>query len=71
LRRLRDLRAAGERYGQTFDIEVDGGISARNARNVTEAGATILVAGTAIFGHDASVIMAVRELREAARRNAP
>ena len=31
-------------------IEVDGGISARNAREVFEAGADALVAGSAVFG---------------------
>ena len=30
-------------------IEVDGGISAENARQATEAGADVLVAGTAVF----------------------
>ena len=31
-------------------VEVDGGISARNAREVFDAGADALVAGSAVFG---------------------
>jgi ribulose-phosphate 3-epimerase len=32
------------------ELEVDGGIKLDNCREVAEAGATILVAGSAIFG---------------------
>lgn len=46
-------------------LEVDGGIDARTAGQVVAAGANVLVAGTAIFGHP-SPERAVRELREAA-----
>ena len=31
-------------------IEVDGGISSHNSREVYEAGADVLVAGNAVFG---------------------
>lgn len=65
LRRLAALRAELSAGGYPADIEVDGGISAHNARRVSEAGATILVAGTAIFGHAAGVLAAVQELRAA------
>jgi ribulose-phosphate 3-epimerase len=34
------------------DIEVDGGIDARTAPVVVAAGASILVAGSAVFGQD-------------------
>ena len=46
IRRLRELLPA------TTPIQVDGGIEAENARAVHEAGARLLVAGTAIFGHE-------------------
>jgi ribulose-phosphate 3-epimerase len=36
--------------GSHAALEVDGGIKADNARMVAEAGATILVMGTEIFG---------------------
>ncbi|MGL4791382.1 MAG: ribulose-phosphate 3-epimerase [Anaerotignaceae bacterium] len=35
--------------GYTFDIQIDGGVSANNLREVIEAGANIIVAGSAVF----------------------
>jgi ribulose-phosphate 3-epimerase len=46
LRRLRALLPDG------VDLEVDGGIDEETARPCAEAGATLFVAGTAIFRHD-------------------
>ena len=45
------VRAEIERQGLQTDIEVDGGVDAGNARSCVEAGANVLVAGTAVFGH--------------------
>ena len=39
-----------EQQGLDFLIEVDGGISAKNSGRVFEAGAEVLVAGSAVFG---------------------
>ncbi len=47
-------------------IEVDGGVDAASAADLVEAGAEILVAGTAIYGQD-DVKSAIRTLRAAAR----
>ena len=41
-----------ERLAPGVDLEVDGGVDVRTAGRVTEAGATHLVAGTAVFGAD-------------------
>jgi ribulose-phosphate 3-epimerase len=61
LRRVRDLLS---RAGSPAAIEVDGGVDLSNAAAVVEAGATILVAGNAIFGtSDAEA--ATRALRAA------
>ena len=65
LRRLRELRRALDAEGYSHDVQVDGGVSARNARQIVEAGSTNLVAGSAIFGHDGGVVAAVNELRAA------
>jgi len=46
-------------------IEVDGGISPETARRVADAGASVLVAGTAVFGHK-DYAEAIRSLRVAA-----
>ncbi|MBL8919854.1 MAG: ribulose-phosphate 3-epimerase [Myxococcaceae bacterium] len=47
VKRLRDLLDARGR--SKVDIEVDGGINADTARRVVAAGATVLVAGNAVF----------------------
>ena len=36
------------------DIQVDGGISAANVRDVLDAGANVIVAGSAVFKNDAA-----------------
>ena len=33
------------------ELEVDGGVNAGNAPKIAAAGATVLVAGTSVFGH--------------------
>ena len=59
--RIRELRELGFRG----EIEVDGGIDPSTAPRVTEAGATVLVAGSAIFGKPDRGA-AIRDLRDAA-----
>ena len=49
LDKIRELRTMIDRAGTATLIEVDGGISARNAREVFEAGADAVVAGSAVF----------------------
>ena len=44
------LRAMARELGLQTVIEVDGGISSHNAREVYQAGADVLVAGNAVFG---------------------
>jgi ribulose-phosphate 3-epimerase len=48
-------------------LQIDGGISAENLREVVEAGATCIVAGSAIFAHHESIAAAVEEFRSALR----
>ena len=47
--RVRTLKAEIERQGLVIPIEVDGGVSSSNAAALVEAGAEILVAGSAVF----------------------
>lgn len=49
--KIRALREKIAARGLSVDIEVDGGISEATARAVVEAGANVLVAGAAVFGH--------------------
>ncbi|NLJ40792.1 MAG: ribulose-phosphate 3-epimerase [Clostridiales bacterium] len=41
-----------EESGRDIDIQVDGGVHAGNASDIIQAGANILVAGSAVFGSD-------------------
>jgi len=68
IRALADrLRARGLR--SSVDIEVDGGINARTAQDVSAAGADILVAGSAVFGAG-DYGTAITDIRQAAVVNA-
>ena len=48
--KVREARALIDRRNPVCLIEVDGGVGAENARELVEAGADILVMGSAIFG---------------------
>ena len=50
LDKVRRVRELFRRVGSTAPIEIDGGIDTENAAEVVAAGASILVAGHAIFG---------------------
>lgn len=47
--RVRELKAEIQRQGLNIPIEVDGGVSAANAKALVDAGVEILVAGSAVF----------------------
>jgi ribulose-phosphate 3-epimerase len=64
--RVRRARAAVAEAGAGAVIEVDGGVDAGNAAELVEAGAEILVAGTAIYGQG-DPKSAIGQLRAAAR----
>jgi ribulose-phosphate 3-epimerase len=52
--------------GRDVDIEVDGGIDADTTPAVVAAGARVLVAGTAVFGHPNGVAGGIAAIRAAA-----
>jgi len=64
--RVRRAREAAAEAGARVAIEVDGGVDAGNAAELVEAGAEILVAGTAIYGQG-DPKSAIGQLRAAAR----
>jgi ribulose-phosphate 3-epimerase len=64
--KIRRLRGMLDAAGSTAWLEVDGGIKPENAAEVVEAGATVLVAGSSVFGGPRSVAENVVGLREAA-----
>jgi ribulose-phosphate 3-epimerase len=47
--KVRAIRAALDDRGLRAELEVDGGIKPENARRVAEAGASVLVAGSAVY----------------------
>lgn len=53
--KIRDLRRMIDERGLDVEIEVDGGINASTIREVLEAGADVLVAGSAVFGENPAV----------------
>ncbi|MCI8505242.1 MAG: ribulose-phosphate 3-epimerase [Lachnospiraceae bacterium] len=52
LQKVKDLRALCKKRGIQMDIQVDGGIKASNTKEVIEAGANVLVGGSAVFSGD-------------------
>jgi ribulose-phosphate 3-epimerase len=59
------LRGMLDAIGSAADLEVDGGITAKNAAEVVAAGANVLVAGSAIFGGSRSIAENISALRKA------
>lgn len=60
------LRAKCAEMGKELDVQVDGGIDNNTAKIVADAGANVLVAGSAIFGA-ADPVAAVGILRDSAK----
>jgi ribulose-phosphate 3-epimerase len=64
LDKVRELRARIDAIGRPIDLEVDGGINRATAKLAIEAGADVLVAGTATFdGGAAAYAENIRKLR--------
>ena len=68
LPKIRRVRRMIDEIASGCDLEVDGGIDAATTPLVVDAGANVLVAGSAIFGHDEGVIAAMKQLRAAANQ---
>jgi ribulose-phosphate 3-epimerase len=54
IEKLKEVKRMRDARGLSFDIEVDGGINIDNLLSVLEAGANVIVAGSAIFSGDAA-----------------
>ena len=59
---IRRVREIINEYNPACDLEVDGGVNAETARLVVEAGANVLVAGSAVYGA-ADIERAIEVLR--------
>jgi ribulose-phosphate 3-epimerase len=49
---LREARALIDDSGRDIRLEIDGGVTADNIREIADAGADTFVAGSAIYGKD-------------------
>ena len=63
LQKLRQARQIIDNSGLDIRLEIDGGVTTKNIREIAEAGADTFVAGSAIFGADdySDVIRIMRE----------
>jgi ribulose-phosphate 3-epimerase len=66
LSKIRRIRAMLDELGSRAELEVDGGIDLETAPLVVEAGARVLVAGSAVFGAKEGIAKAIGVLRAAA-----
>ncbi|MGH9455968.1 MAG: ribulose-phosphate 3-epimerase [Terriglobia bacterium] len=67
LPKIRRVRRMIQELGLDIEVEVDGGISVTTAPLVVDAGANVLVAGSAVFDHPGGAEEALRELLESAK----
>ncbi len=66
--KIRQVRKAISDLRLDCEVEVDGGINVETAPRVVEAGANVLVAGSAVFGSKDGIEAAIQRLLESARR---
>jgi ribulose-phosphate 3-epimerase len=65
--KIRNLSRMLNSIESTAELQVDGGVKADNAAEVVGAGATVLVAGSAVFNKNASVAENITRIRESVR----
>jgi len=66
LPKIRRIRQMIEQVKPGCELEVDGGIDARTAPQAVQAGADVLVAGSAVFGDKEGVAAAMQRLKASA-----
>jgi len=67
LGKVKSIREALDARRLAAELEVDGGIKPENAARVVAAGATVLVAGSAIFEDPDGPVAALRKFKQAVR----
>ena len=67
VQKIARLRATLDERRLNAELEVDGGISERTARMAAEAGARVLVAGSAVYGAECGVAEAIARIKASAR----
>jgi ribulose-phosphate 3-epimerase len=69
LSKIREVREMIRARHLECEVEVDGGINVETAPRVVEAGADVLVAGSAVFDSKEGVVAAIRNLLKSATPN--
>ncbi|MGH2543658.1 MAG: ribulose-phosphate 3-epimerase [Ardenticatenaceae bacterium] len=64
LDKIKRMRAILDERGLLLDLEVDGGININTATLAAQAGARVLVAGSAVYNKETSVADAIARLRK-------
>jgi ribulose-phosphate 3-epimerase len=67
LDKVKAIRAALDGHNLAADLEVDGGVKPDNAARIVAAGATVLVAGSAVFEDPDGPVAALRKFKHAIR----
>ena len=67
LPKITRVRAMIDERGLSTDLEVDGGVSANTAASVVQAGANVLVAGSAVYNDRMSVSEGIAAIRGCVR----
>lgn len=65
LHKFTQLQAIARQQSLTIDLVADGGVNTETAAEIVQAGATVLVAGTAVFHGDHTIAEGIHSLRAA------
>ena len=65
MKKIADVRKILDETESKAELEVDGGIKVSNVRSVVEAGASVVVAGSAIFSSGTTIEHNIAEIRKA------
>ena len=63
--KLGRARAMLDEVGSDAELEVDGGVGVSNVEEIVSAGASVVVAGSAVYGHPDGAAAGVRAIRSA------
>ena len=63
--KLGRARAMLDEVGSDAELEVDGGVGVSNVEEIVNAGASVVVAGSAVYGHPDGAAAGVRAIRSA------
>ena len=70
LDKVKEIRSLLDAKGLDTDIEIDGGVNAGNLASVLEAGANVIVAGSAIFSGDVADNVKFKEIMRVVKPHA-